>query len=197
MIYAVITDELGLFGAAAVLLAYLLFISRGFKTAMLARDSFSTLLATGLTCGVRAAGVRDRRRRHARDPADRRHAAVHLLRRLVDRGQLRAAGAAAAGLRSSAEAGSVNAPIAKLFGVVVVLFALLIGVDVALDGVRCILVDAQSAQPPHAGRRAADQARAHRRRRRNGAGPVSACPGAAPGSGRIPPGRCSPRRSGT
>jgi cell division protein FtsW (lipid II flippase) len=49
MIYAVITDELGLFGAAAVLVTYLLFIARGFKTAMLARDSFSTLLAAGLS----------------------------------------------------------------------------------------------------------------------------------------------------
>jgi len=49
MIYAVITDELGLFGASAVLLAYLIFVWRGFKTAMLARDSFSKLLATGLT----------------------------------------------------------------------------------------------------------------------------------------------------
>jgi cell division protein FtsW (lipid II flippase) len=49
MIYAVITDELGLFGAVAVLLTYLLFIARGFKTAVLARDSFSTLLAVGLT----------------------------------------------------------------------------------------------------------------------------------------------------
>jgi cell division protein FtsW (lipid II flippase) len=49
MIYAVITDELGLFGAAAVLLTYLLFIARGFKAAVLAKDSFSTLLAAGLT----------------------------------------------------------------------------------------------------------------------------------------------------
>jgi cell division protein FtsW (lipid II flippase) len=49
MIYAVITDELGLFGATAVLLAYLMFAWRGFKTAMLARDSFSKLLAVGLT----------------------------------------------------------------------------------------------------------------------------------------------------
>ena len=49
MIYAVITDELGLFGASAVLIVYLLFIARGFKTAVLSRDSFSTLLATGLT----------------------------------------------------------------------------------------------------------------------------------------------------
>ena len=49
MIYAVITDELGLFGAVAVLITYLLFVARGFKTALLARDSFSTLLAAGLT----------------------------------------------------------------------------------------------------------------------------------------------------
>jgi cell division protein FtsW (lipid II flippase) len=49
MIYAVITDELGLFGATAVLVASLMFVARGFKTAMLSRDSFSTLLATGLS----------------------------------------------------------------------------------------------------------------------------------------------------
>jgi len=49
MIYAVITDELGLFGATAVLIIYLMFVWRGFKTALMARDSFSTLLATGLS----------------------------------------------------------------------------------------------------------------------------------------------------
>jgi len=49
MIYAVIADELGLFGACAVLLTYLLVIARGFKTALLAQDSFSTLLVVGLT----------------------------------------------------------------------------------------------------------------------------------------------------
>jgi cell division protein FtsW (lipid II flippase) len=48
-IYAVITDELGLLGAVAVLLVYLLMVERGFKIAMLATDSFSKLLATGLT----------------------------------------------------------------------------------------------------------------------------------------------------
>ena len=49
MIYAVITDELGLFGGAAVLVACLLFVARGFKTALLANDSFSKLLAVGLS----------------------------------------------------------------------------------------------------------------------------------------------------
>jgi len=48
-IYAVITNELGLLGAIAVLLVYLLIIERGLKTAMIATDSFSKLLATGLT----------------------------------------------------------------------------------------------------------------------------------------------------
>lgn len=49
MIYAVITDELGLFGSAALLCIYLLFVARGFKAAVMARDSFSTLLAVGLS----------------------------------------------------------------------------------------------------------------------------------------------------
>jgi cell division protein FtsW (lipid II flippase) len=49
MIYAVIVNELGLAGAAALLLTYLLFVARGLKTAMLARDSFSKLLVTGLS----------------------------------------------------------------------------------------------------------------------------------------------------
>jgi len=49
LIYALIVDELGLFGAAAVVLIYLLFAVRGFKTALISTDGFSKLLATGLT----------------------------------------------------------------------------------------------------------------------------------------------------
>jgi cell division protein FtsW (lipid II flippase) len=49
LVYAVIVNELGLVGAIAVLTTYLLFIQRGFKIALLARDSFSTLLAVGLS----------------------------------------------------------------------------------------------------------------------------------------------------
>ena len=44
-----ITDELGLFGAAGLILVYLLFAARGFKTALVAGDGFSKLLAAGLT----------------------------------------------------------------------------------------------------------------------------------------------------
>jgi cell division protein FtsW (lipid II flippase) len=49
MIYAVITNELGLFGAAGLVIAYLLFVRRGFKAAMISGDGFGKLLATGLT----------------------------------------------------------------------------------------------------------------------------------------------------
>jgi cell division protein FtsW (lipid II flippase) len=49
LIYAVIANEVGLFGAAGVVLAYLLFAERGFRVAVLAEDGFAKLLATGLT----------------------------------------------------------------------------------------------------------------------------------------------------
>jgi cell division protein FtsW (lipid II flippase) len=48
-IYAALAHELGLVGIAAVLLVYMLFVSRGFRVAMLANDGFSKLLAAGLT----------------------------------------------------------------------------------------------------------------------------------------------------
>ena len=49
LIYSVIVNEVGLFGGVALLLVYLLVIARGFKTAALAHDGFSKLLAAGLT----------------------------------------------------------------------------------------------------------------------------------------------------
>lgn len=48
-IYALFTGEAGLIGAIALLLLYLVFIQRGLKTAIIARDAFSKLLAIGLT----------------------------------------------------------------------------------------------------------------------------------------------------
>jgi cell division protein FtsW (lipid II flippase) len=48
-IYSLIVNEVGLFGASALVLTYLLFAARGFKIALLADDGFSKLLATGLT----------------------------------------------------------------------------------------------------------------------------------------------------
>jgi len=48
-IYAVWSDEVGLAGAAGLLLIYLLFVYRGMKIAAIADDGFSKLLAFGLT----------------------------------------------------------------------------------------------------------------------------------------------------
>jgi cell division protein FtsW (lipid II flippase) len=48
-IYSLVVNELGLFGASAVCLIYVLIAARGFKTAIIAGDGFSKLLATGLT----------------------------------------------------------------------------------------------------------------------------------------------------
>ncbi len=49
LIYALLVNELGLFGGAGVILCYLLIAQRGLKTALIASDGFSKLLATGLT----------------------------------------------------------------------------------------------------------------------------------------------------
>lgn len=48
-IYSALAQELGLIGAAALLLVYMLFVARGFRVALLAQDGFSKLLAVGLT----------------------------------------------------------------------------------------------------------------------------------------------------
>jgi len=48
-IYAAIVEELGLFGAAAVLIAFLLMIGAGLRIAQQAASGFERLLATGLT----------------------------------------------------------------------------------------------------------------------------------------------------
>jgi len=49
LIYSVLANEAGLFGAAGLIGAYLLFVFRGFRTALSAVDGFSKLLSAGLT----------------------------------------------------------------------------------------------------------------------------------------------------
>jgi cell division protein FtsW (lipid II flippase) len=50
-IYSAIAQELGLVGAAALLLVFMLFVARGMRIALQADDGFSKLLAAGLTFG--------------------------------------------------------------------------------------------------------------------------------------------------
>jgi cell division protein FtsW (lipid II flippase) len=50
-IYSAIAQEVGLIGAAALLLVFMLFVVRGMRIALRAQDGFSKLLAAGLTFG--------------------------------------------------------------------------------------------------------------------------------------------------
>jgi cell division protein FtsW (lipid II flippase) len=50
-IYSALAQELGLIGAAALLMVYMVFSLRGFRVSLLASDGFSKLLAAGLTFG--------------------------------------------------------------------------------------------------------------------------------------------------
>jgi cell division protein FtsW (lipid II flippase) len=51
-IYSAVAQELGLAGAAAVILLYVVFVYRGFRISMEADDGFSKLLAAGLTAAL-------------------------------------------------------------------------------------------------------------------------------------------------
>jgi cell division protein FtsW (lipid II flippase) len=50
-IFSAIAQELGLMGAAALLLVFMVFVVRGMRVALQAQDGFSKLLAAGLTFG--------------------------------------------------------------------------------------------------------------------------------------------------
>ena len=50
-IFSAIAQELGLVGAAALLLVFMVFVVRGMRVALQAQDGFSKLLASGLTFG--------------------------------------------------------------------------------------------------------------------------------------------------
>ncbi len=50
-IYSAIAQELGLVGAAALVLVFMVFVARGMRIALHAQDGFSKLLAAGLTFG--------------------------------------------------------------------------------------------------------------------------------------------------
>jgi cell division protein FtsW (lipid II flippase) len=51
-VYSAIAQELGLIGAAGMLLVVMVLVARGMRIALIAQDGFSKLLATGLTFGL-------------------------------------------------------------------------------------------------------------------------------------------------
>jgi cell division protein FtsW (lipid II flippase) len=50
-IFSALAQELGLIGASAILLVFMVFVARGMRVALQAQDGFSKLLAAGLTFG--------------------------------------------------------------------------------------------------------------------------------------------------
>ena len=137
-IYSLIVNELGLFGACGVILIYLLIAARGFKIALLASDGFSKLLATGLTAvfsiqafviigGVTRVipltGVTLPFISYGGSSIVANFVLLALLLLISDRAR-REAVEPAAGPCAGAR---VNRQIVKLFGFIVVLFAVLVG----------------------------------------------------------------------
>lgn len=51
-VYSAIAQELGLIGASAILLVFMVFVARGMRIALISQDGFSKLLAAGLTFGL-------------------------------------------------------------------------------------------------------------------------------------------------
>ena len=73
-IYSAIAQELGLAGAAAVILLYIVSVYRGFRIAMLARRRLLQAARRRTDGRGRRAGVHHHRRGHGPHPADRDHA---------------------------------------------------------------------------------------------------------------------------
>jgi hypothetical protein len=82
-IFAAIGEEMGLAGATAVLIAFLLLIGAGLRVALRTDRPFEKLLADRAHHDRRDPGVHHHRRRHQGRPAHRHHPAVHELRRIV------------------------------------------------------------------------------------------------------------------
>ena len=195
-----ITNELGLAGACGLLLVYLMVVERGFKIAMLAQDSFSKLLAAGLTAvfalqvfvivgGVTKVipltGVTLPFVSYGGSSIVANFVLLALL--LLD---LRP-GPAARGR-------AMNAPVLRLFVLVVVLFGAARRVHVALDGVRGRGAARQRAQPARAAAGAEDPARHDPlRRRRRCSRARCRRPGRHLQRAATRPATCSPTRSAT
>ncbi len=51
-VYSAVAQELGLIGASAILLVFMVFVARGMRIALISQDGFSKMLAAGLTFGL-------------------------------------------------------------------------------------------------------------------------------------------------
>ena len=98
-IYSALAQELGLIGAAGVLLVYMVFVLRGFRICVLAARRLLEAARRRPHLRLRAPDLHHRRRPAPGDPADRDHAAVRQLRRVEHRRELHPARRPAARLQ--------------------------------------------------------------------------------------------------
>ena len=192
MIYAVITGELGLFGATGLLTRlHDARLARGFKAATLARDSFSKLMATGLsavlalqvfvivggvTRVIPLTGVTLPFVSYGGSSIVANFVLVALLLLVSDRAR-----------RQHGEEPAMNRSIARLFAIVIVLFGALIAWTS-----RWTVFESQRTAEPTAEqaavlRVAEGQARPDPRRRRHACWPSRCRPAAACGTAKYPP----------
>ena len=127
-IYAAIANETGLAGVAALLLVYLLVVAARAQDGEPRRRRLLEAAGGRAHDRPRPAGVPDRGRHRARRAADRHHAPVRVVRRLVAGRELGRAGAAVRRLRSRAAGGAgVNRAIGRVYAVLASGLVLLLG----------------------------------------------------------------------
>ena len=110
--FAALGEELGLIGILAILGLYLVVVERGLRIAASAARRVPRAPRRRARARDRRPGVHHRRGQPQADPADRDHAAVHQLRRLVaarERGRRRAAAGAVRPRRRAAAAAATAA----------------------------------------------------------------------------------------
>ena len=185
-IFAVIVCELGLFGGAGLIAVYALIAARGFKIAVMARDGFSKLLAAGLTAVfalqafviiggvvrfIPLTGVTLPFVSFGGSSVIANMILLGLLLMISDDAR-RPRPASGAGRRVGGAAG-VNPPIVRLYGLLLLLFAALVGFTSYWAVFDSDQPQGQPREPPPADRRADGQARHDQDRRRRDGGAES------------------------
>ena len=172
LIYAVIVNEVGLFGAAGLIAVYLLFAYRGFKTADARHDGFSKLLAAGLTAVfalqvfVIVGGVTRVIPLTGVTLPFVSYGGSSIVANLVLLALLLIVSDRARAERIRRGRAGVNRQIAQLFALTVVLFAVLVGFTSYWSVFDAEGLEDELAEPARADRGAAGPARADPRARR-------------------------------